>query len=95
MDQGRVETRGLWVHAMVPRVQGGGWKCDLSRENWHFRYTPLVPSQENWVSELIRRRTKGVVGGEFIGSVRGVDELRDRRRILKVWDALRLHDLFD
>jgi hypothetical protein len=40
-------------------------------------------------------RLQGVVGLEFIDSVRGIDELWDRGRSLEVWNTLSLHDVLD
>ena len=54
-----------------------------------------VPSSRKRVLEVIRRRLKGVVGGKFIDSLYGVDELRDRWRSLEVRDPLSLHDVLD
>lgn len=45
--------------------------------------------------EVIRRRLEGVVGGEFIDSLLSIDELRDRRRRLKIGYPLSLHDVLD
>ena len=45
--------------------------------------------------ELIRRRLKRVVGGELIDSIDGIDELRNRRRRLKVGYALSFHDVLN
>jgi hypothetical protein len=38
---------------------------------------------------------EGIVTGEFIDSLYGIDELWDRWRRLKVRDALGLHDVLD
>ena len=43
----------------------------------------------------MRRRLKGVVGGEFIDSVGCFDQLGDRWRSLKVGDTLSLHYVLD
>jgi hypothetical protein len=51
--------------------------------------------QRKRVLEVISRRLKGVLAGEFIDSLYGIDELRNRRRSLKVGDTLSLHDVFD
>ncbi len=55
---------------------------------------PLT-SQRNRSLEVIRRGLQGVVGGDFIDSLCSVDERWDRRRSLKVRDALSLHDVLD
>jgi len=70
-------------------------KGELRCEKWGSDHTFAVPSQKKRVLEVIRRRLEGVVGGEFIKSFSGVDELWYRRRSLKVRNALRLHDVLD
>ena len=56
---------------------------------------PRHPVTEKAGLEVIRRWLEGVVRGEFIDSLYGVDELRDRWRCSKVSDPLRLHDVLD
>jgi hypothetical protein len=70
-------------------------KGELRCEKWGSDHTFAVPSQKKRVLEVIRRRLEGVVGGEFIKSFSGVDELWYWRRSLKVRNALRLHDVLD
>ena len=53
----------------------------------------LVP--RNRSLEVVERRLKEVVGGKFIDSLHGIDELRNRWRSLKVGDTLSLHDVLD
>ena len=56
---------------------------------------PCHPVTEKAGLKVIRRRLEGVVRRKFIDSLCGVDELRDRRRSLKVRDTLSLHDVLD
>ena len=81
------------------------WKGELSYQKWREAGTPAFPSQRKRVLEVIRSRLKEVVGVKFIDSVRGIDELWNRRRRLsdyakatsdkKVRDPLSLHDILD
>ena len=94
---GSIEGRNAW--SVSPR-QGlkaakRAWTGELSRQKWRKTRTPSYPSQRKRALEVISRRLEGVVRGEFIDSLYGIDELRNRRRSLKIQYALSLHDVFD
>jgi len=92
---GSIEGRNVWS---VTRCYGfkapkRAWGGELSRQKWRETSTPVFPSQRKRVLEVIRRRLKGVVRGEFIDSLHGIDELRNRWRSLEFGDTLSLHDV--
>jgi hypothetical protein len=53
----------------------GADESELSHEKYHFTFTSPAPSLRKRVLEVMRQRFEGVVGGKFIESVRGIDEL--------------------
>ena len=72
---------------------------ELSCQKWRKTRTLAFPSQRKRSLEVVERRLKGFVGGEFIDSLSGIDELRNnelrnnelrnRRRSLEVRYAVR------
>ena len=64
-------------------------------QKWRETPTPAFPPQRMRVLEVIRRRLKGVLGGEFIDSLHSIDERRNRWGSLKVRDPLSLQDALD
>ncbi len=95
----------LLAPALGSNGPGRALEGELSYANWPSTYTPAIPSERTRVQELIRRRLKRVVTGQFINRLCRIDELWDRWRSLpdyakapsdqKVRDALRLHDVLD
>ena len=68
---------------------------ELGCQKWRKTRTPAYPSQRKRALEVISRRLEGIVRGEFIDSLHGIDELRNRWWSLKVRYALSLHDVLD
>ena len=94
-----VPSRGRMRELVPPgrnlKVKKEEWGGGLNYKKGRKAGTPAVPSQRKRSLEVIRRRLKGVVGGKFIDSLYGIDELWDRKRSLKVRDPLSLHDVLD
>jgi hypothetical protein len=68
-----------------------GWRGELSYQKRRKTGTLAFPSQRKRVLEVISRRLEGVVRGDFIDSLFGIDERRDTGRCLEVRDTLSLH----
>jgi len=88
---GSIEGRNEWS---VARRYGfkapkRAWRGELSPQKWRETGTPAFPSQRKRGLEVIRSGLKGAVGGEFIDSLHGIDELKKRWRSLKVRDTYR------
>jgi len=94
---GSIEGRNEW--SVAPRygfkAPKRAWPGELSCQKCRKTRTPAFPSQRKRALEVIRSRLEGVARGEFIDSLHGIDELRNRWRSLKVGDTLSLHDILD
>ena len=80
----------LWFQGSKESLEGRA-KSPKKRETC----TPSFPEQKKRFLEVSRRRLKRVTGGEFIDSLHGIDEPRNRWRCLEVRDTLSLHDVLD
>jgi len=91
----RVERRSVCLLHAAFKGSERSKKRDLSCEKCASDYTRRVPSSWKRSLEVIRRWLKRVVGGKFIESLSGVDELRNVRWRLEVRDTLGSHDALD